>query len=184
MRETAFLFSCSALLKFLFWGNTLKIIQQRREKRKCNFTRCCKKLQPHFMVTWLGFLALQKSGGMETTSGWAGSSWFSSFFPREEPEACRFLLYLGVTFVIISRNEKMWMWIAVKYGTWNVAQPASGAVHVLLQAGYSPLTAMVLAGRGLDSPEKAKKYLDCGRSQGSNCPCPGAGRGNGSLWGL
>ena len=55
----------------------------------------------------------------------------------------------------------MWMWIAVKYGTWNVAQPASGAVHVLLQAGYSPLTAMVLAGRGLDSPEKAKKYLDC-----------------------
>ena len=24
-----------------------------------------------------------------------------------------------------------------------------------------PLTAMVLAGRGLDSPEKAKKYLDC-----------------------
>ena len=55
----------------------------------------------------------------------------------------------------------MWMWIAVKYGTWNVAQPASGAVHVLLQAGYSPLTAMVLAGRGLDSPEKARKYLDC-----------------------
>lgn len=98
---------------------------------------------------------------METTSGWAGSSWFSSFFPEEEPEACRFLLYLGVTFVIISRNEKMWMWIAVKYGTWNVAQPASGAVHVLLQAGYSPLTAMVLAGRGLDSPEKARKYLDC-----------------------
>ena len=53
----------------------------------------------------------------------------------------------------------MWMWIAVKYGTWNVAQPASGAVHVLLQAGYSPLTAMVLAGRGLEQPRESKEIF-------------------------
>ena len=33
----------------------------------------------------------------------------------------------------------MWMWIAVKYGTWNVAQPASGAcivVQIRLDATY------------------------------------------------
>ena len=53
------------------------------------------------------------------------------------------------------------MWIAVKYRTWNVAQPEAGAVRALMEAGYSPLTAMVLAGRGMDDPERANEYLDC-----------------------
>ena len=86
---------------------------------------------------------------------------FSRNFPAEGPKACRFLLYSGGGFVIISRNEKIWMWIAVKYRTWNVAQPEAGAVRALMEAGYSPLTAMVLAGRGMDDPERANEYLDC-----------------------
>ena len=58
------------------------------------------------------------------------------------------------------------MWIAVKYGTWNIARPEAGVVNRLIGAGYSPLTAMVLAGRGIDAPEKAEAYLDC------NCRLP------------
>ena len=49
----------------------------------------------------------------------------------------------------------------MKYRTWNVAQPEAGAVRALMEAGYSPLTAMVLAGRGMDDPERANEYLDC-----------------------
>lgn len=51
----------------------------------------------------------------------------------------------------------------MKYGTWKVAQPEAGAVNSLVGAGYAPLTAMVLAARGMDSPRSAQKYLsaDC-----------------------
>ena len=50
----------------------------------------------------------------------------------------------------------------MKYGTWNVSQPKASAVNALVGGGYAPLAAMILASRGLDTPEKANAYLDCG----------------------
>ena len=50
---------------------------------------------------------------------------------------------------------------ALKYGTWNIAGAAPGAVNRLTREGFGPLTAMVLAARGLDTEEKAKAYLCC-----------------------
>ena len=58
------------------------------------------------------------------------------------------------------------MCIALKYGVWNVTKPEMGAVNALVGAGYSPLTAMVLASRGLNTPEDAGRYLGC------DCPMP------------
>ena len=49
----------------------------------------------------------------------------------------------------------------MKYGTWNVSQPKADAVNALVGGGYAPLAAMILASRGLDTPEKANAYLDC-----------------------
>ena len=49
----------------------------------------------------------------------------------------------------------------VKYGIWNVKQPDMGAVNALVGAGYAPLSAMVLACRGIENGSQAKKYLDC-----------------------
>ena len=40
----------------------------------------------------------------------------------------------------------------LKYGVWNVQTPDVGAVNALVTGGYAPLTAMVLAARGLTSP--------------------------------
>ena len=54
----------------------------------------------------------------------------------------------------------------MKYGTWNVSQPRMDAVNALVSGGYAPLTAMILASRGLTTPEKANAYLDC------SCPLP------------
>ncbi len=56
------------------------------------------------------------------------------------------------------------MCIALKYGIWNVAQPDMSAVNTLVSSGYAPLTAMVLASRGISTQADAQKYLDC------NCP--------------
>ena len=53
------------------------------------------------------------------------------------------------------------MCIAVKYGVWNVTKPEMGAVNALVGGGYSPLSAMILAARGMKSPDSAKNYLDC-----------------------
>ena len=58
------------------------------------------------------------------------------------------------------------MCIALKYGVWNVNVPEVGAVNALVGAGYSPLTAMVLASRGLRDPKQAHCYLGC------DCPMP------------
>ena len=49
----------------------------------------------------------------------------------------------------------------MKYGTWNVSQPKTAAVNALVGGGYAPLAAMILASRGLNSPEEAKTYLNC-----------------------
>ena len=56
--------------------------------------------------------------------------------------------------------------MTLKYGAWNVTMPEAGAVNALVGCGYSPLTAMLLSGRGIKTPEEAKKYVDC------NCPLP------------
>ena len=51
------------------------------------------------------------------------------------------------------------MCIVVKYGIWNVSKPKIEAVNALTQHGYSPLTAMVLSSRGIDTPRQAQDYL-------------------------
>ena len=52
----------------------------------------------------------------------------------------------------------------MKYGIWNVANPEMGAVNALVTGGYAPLTAMVLASRGIRTVAEANACLDC------NCP--------------
>jgi len=49
----------------------------------------------------------------------------------------------------------------VKYGIWNVSQPEMGAVNALVGCGYPPLTAMVLASRGIANKAQAESYLSC-----------------------
>lgn len=56
----------------------------------------------------------------------------------------------------------------LKYGIWNVKQPNVSSVNALVSGGYSPLAAMVLAGRGMENAQQADKFLDC------NCPMPDA----------
>ena len=53
------------------------------------------------------------------------------------------------------------MCIALKYGVWNVTQPEMGAVNALVGAGYAPLSAMILAARGMSSGKEAQAYLGC-----------------------
>ena len=49
----------------------------------------------------------------------------------------------------------------MKYGVWNWKEPEMDAVNALVNGGYAPLVAMVLASRGLTSPEKAGQFLSC-----------------------
>ena len=58
------------------------------------------------------------------------------------------------------------MCVDVKYGIWNVEEPEMNAVNALVQAGYAPLTSMVLSARGMRSASDALAYLDC------NTPMP------------
>ena len=53
------------------------------------------------------------------------------------------------------------MCYALKYGIWNVAEPEMGAVNELVRYGYAPLTAMILAARGIKDQHQAENYLDC-----------------------
>ena len=53
------------------------------------------------------------------------------------------------------------MCIALKYGIWNVSLPRADAVNALVGCGYKPLTAMVLASRGIGDGKSAKEYLRC-----------------------
>ncbi len=53
------------------------------------------------------------------------------------------------------------MCIVLKYGVWNVGQPQTDGVNTLVSAGYSPLTAMVLSARGMQTKRDAHQYLDC-----------------------
>ena len=58
------------------------------------------------------------------------------------------------------------MCIALKYGVWNVQTPQMNAVNTLVSAGFAPLSAMVLASRGIAGARDAHAYLDC------NTPLP------------
>ena len=48
----------------------------------------------------------------------------------------------------------------MKYGIWNEKKPDITAVNALVGAGYAPLSAMVLAARGIQDGAQAKAYLD------------------------
>ena len=53
------------------------------------------------------------------------------------------------------------MCIALKYGIWNVSEPKAKAVNNLVNAGYKPLCAMILAARGIQNGSAAREYLTC-----------------------
>ena len=53
------------------------------------------------------------------------------------------------------------MCIVLKYGIWNESKPEASAVNTLVNCGYAPLTAMVLAARGISDRQAAHAYLDC-----------------------
>ena len=48
----------------------------------------------------------------------------------------------------------------MKYGIWNEKKPDMASVNALVSAGYAPLSAMVLAARGIQDGAQAKNYLD------------------------
>ena len=51
----------------------------------------------------------------------------------------------------------------MRYGYWNVRRPAGPGVRQRLEeAGLAPLCAAVLSARGMDTPEKAVRFLDSG----------------------
>ncbi len=49
----------------------------------------------------------------------------------------------------------------LKYGIWKTTEPKMEAVNALLSGGCAPLTAMVLASRGVEDPRQADAYLSC-----------------------
>ncbi len=53
------------------------------------------------------------------------------------------------------------MCYALKYGIWNVAKPGVEEVNGLVRGGYAPLAAMILAARGMKTPEQARSMLCC-----------------------
>ena len=53
----------------------------------------------------------------------------------------------------------------MKYKQWNLAASDPAGVAALERAGLPPLAARVLCARGLDTPEKARAFLDAGRGQ-------------------
>ena len=50
---------------------------------------------------------------------------------------------------------------ALKYGIWKCGQPDAQDVNRLVGGGFSPLAAMVLAGRDIRDPAAAKNFLSC-----------------------
>ena len=72
--------------------------------------------------------------------------------------------FMVVYWLCFCYNEKKmikWKCYCLKYGVWNVTEPLRDGVNDLVRAGFSPLTAMVLSGRGRNSEKAAKAYLDC-----------------------
>ena len=53
------------------------------------------------------------------------------------------------------------MCYTLKYGIWKWNEPGAESVNGLVSGGYPPLVAMVLASRGINTPEEAREYLAC-----------------------
>ena len=53
----------------------------------------------------------------------------------------------------------------MKYKQWNIAGGDPAARRAMEAAGVPPLAALALCARGLDTPEKAKAFLDAGRDR-------------------
>ena len=70
-------------------------------------------------------------------------------------------MYFRELFVIILGKVIKWMCIALKYEIWNVSQPEPESVNSLSGCGYKPLTAMILAARGINGEKAAREYLSC-----------------------
>ena len=70
-------------------------------------------------------------------------------------------MYFRELFVIILGKVIKWMCIALKYEIWNVSQPEPESVNSLSGCGYKPLTAMILAARGISGEKAAREYLSC-----------------------
>ena len=49
----------------------------------------------------------------------------------------------------------------VKYGFWNVQTPEMGAVNALVTGGYAPLSAMIMASRGMHTAAETNAFLSC-----------------------
>jgi len=58
------------------------------------------------------------------------------------------------------------MCYTLKFGIWKTARPSPAAVNTLVAGGCAPLTAMILAARGINETEEANRYLTC------NAPMP------------
>ena len=48
----------------------------------------------------------------------------------------------------------------MKYKQWNICSPPAEACRAMIDAGIPPLPAVVLCSRGLDTPKKARDFLD------------------------
>ena len=48
----------------------------------------------------------------------------------------------------------------MKYKQWNIGTPRAEVCQAMTQASIPPLPAAVLCARGLDTPEKARAFLD------------------------
>ena len=48
----------------------------------------------------------------------------------------------------------------MKYKQWNICTPCAEDCQAMIDAGIPPLPAAVLCARGLDTPEKARAFLD------------------------
>ena len=53
----------------------------------------------------------------------------------------------------------------MKYRQWRTAPWDPAALRAMERAGVPPLAAMALCARGLDTPEKARAFLDAGRGR-------------------
>ena len=66
---------------------------------------------------------------------------------------------VSVRIVCYNKKKNFGMCMDLKYGTWNIAAADEEAAERLRAAGYAPLTALVLSGRGCRSAEQAHELL-------------------------
>ena len=66
---------------------------------------------------------------------------------------------VSVQIVCYNKKKNFGMCMDLKYGTWNIAAADEEAAERLRAAGYAPLTALVLSGRGCRSAEQAHELL-------------------------